>query len=45
MLRERWGFQGFVLADYGASKHVGSALRAGLDFEPFLFVDFDGGEV
>jgi beta-glucosidase len=45
VLRERWGFRGFVLADYGASKHIGSALRAGLDFEPFPFVDFDGGEV
>ena len=45
VLRERWGFQGFVLADYGASKHVGSGLRAGLDFEPFPYVDFDGGEV
>ena len=45
MLRERWGFRGFVLADYGASKHVGSGLRAGLDFEPFPFLDFDGGEI
>jgi len=45
VLRKRWGFHGFVLADYGASKHVGSGLRAGLDFEPFPFVDFDGGEV
>ena len=23
---------------------IGSGLRAGLDFEPFPFVDFDGGE-
>jgi beta-glucosidase len=45
VLRKRWGFDGFVLADYGASKHIGSGLRAGLDFEPFPFVDFDGGEV
>jgi beta-glucosidase len=44
ILRKRWGFKGFVLADYGASKHVGSALRAGLDFEPFPFIDYDGGE-
>jgi beta-glucosidase len=44
VLRQRWGFRGFVLADYGASKRVGSALRAGLDFEPFPYVDFDGGE-
>jgi beta-glucosidase len=45
VLRKRWGFGEFVLADYGASKHVGSGLRAGLDFEPFPFIDFDGGEV
>jgi len=44
ILRQDWGFKGFVLADYGASKHVGTGLRAGLDFEPFPYVDFDGGE-
>jgi beta-glucosidase len=44
VLRKRWGFKGFVLADYGASKRVGSGLAAGLDFEPYPFVDFDGGE-
>jgi beta-glucosidase len=44
VLRKRWGFKGFVLADYGASKRIGGALRAGLDFEPFPYVDFDGGE-
>jgi beta-glucosidase len=44
VLRQRWGFKGFVLADYGASKHIGSGLLAGLDFEPFPFLDFDGGE-
>jgi beta-glucosidase len=44
ILRKRWGFKGFVLADYGASKRIGSALQAGLDFEPFPYVDFDGGE-
>ena len=44
VLRRRWGFRGFVLADYGASKRIGSGLRAGLDFEPFPFVDFDDGE-
>jgi beta-glucosidase len=44
VLRQRWGFKGFVLADYGASKHIGSGLAAGLDFEPFPYVDFDGGE-
>ena len=45
VLRKRWGFRGFVVADYGASKHVGSGLRAGLDFEPFPYIDYDGGEV
>jgi beta-glucosidase len=44
VLRGRWGFKGFVLADYGASKRIGSGLLAGLDFEPFPFVDFDEGE-
>jgi beta-glucosidase len=44
VLRRSWGFRGFVLADYGASKHIGSGLRAGLDFEPFPFLDSDGGE-
>jgi beta-glucosidase len=44
VLRRRWGFRGFVLADYTASKRVGSGLRAGLDFEPFPFFDSDGGE-
>ncbi len=44
ILRHRWGFRGFVLADYGASKHIGSGLLSGLDFEPFPFFDSDGGE-
>ena len=34
-----------MLADYGASKHIGKGLRAGLDFEPWPYVDLDGGEV
>ena len=44
ILRREWGFKGFVLADYAASKRVHTGLRAGLDFEPFPFVDADGGE-
>jgi beta-glucosidase len=44
VLRREWGFQGFVLADYGASKRVATGLRAGLDFEPWPFVDLDGGQ-
>lgn len=44
ILRRDWGFKGFVLADYGASKRVDTGLRAGLDYEPFPFTDLDGGE-
>ena len=44
ILRRDWGFKGFVLADYGASKTVAGGLAAGLDFEPWPFVDSDGGE-
>ena len=44
ILRREWGFKGFVLADYAASKQVGSGLRAGLDFEPWPFANTDGGE-
>ena len=44
ILRRDWGFRGFVLADYGASKRVDSGLRGGLDFEPWPIVDLDGGE-
>jgi beta-glucosidase len=44
ILRREWGFRWFVLADYGASKHVDTGLRAGLEFEPWPFLDFDGGE-
>ncbi len=44
ILRRDWGFKGFVLADYAASKQVGTGLRAGLDFEPWPFANTDGGE-
>src|SRR3954470_3334005 len=37
ILRADWGFKGFVLADYGASKKIDTGLRAGLDYEPFPF--------
>ena len=42
---ERWGFRG-LRAGRLRRRRSGSAaaLRAGLDFEPFPFVDFDGGE-
>jgi beta-glucosidase len=44
ILRRDWGFKGLVLADYGASKTVAGGLAAGLDYEPWPFVDSDGGE-
>jgi beta-glucosidase len=35
VLRNEWGFRGFVLSDYGAARNTGTSLRNGLDFEPF----------
>jgi beta-glucosidase len=35
ILEKEWGFQGMVLADYGAAHEAGPSLRGGLDFEPW----------
>lgn len=35
ILKQEWGFQGFVLADYGAAKSTADSLNNGLDFEPW----------
>ncbi|TMM43073.1 MAG: beta-glucosidase [Actinobacteria bacterium] len=35
ILRNRWGFTGFVVSDYGANHSAGPALQAGLDIEFF----------
>jgi beta-glucosidase len=35
VLRNEWGFRGFVLSDYGAARNTGASLGNGLDFEPF----------
>jgi beta-glucosidase len=35
ILEQEWGFQGMVLADYGAAHDAGASLRGGLDFEPW----------
>ena len=35
VLREDWGFKGFVLADYGAAKTTAPSLNNGLDFDPW----------
>lgn len=35
VLRQEWGFKGFVLADYGAAHMAAPSLNNGLDFEPW----------
>ncbi|GAC1321266.1 MAG: glycoside hydrolase family 3 C-terminal domain-containing protein [Thermoleophilaceae bacterium] len=35
ILKREWGFQGYVLADYGAAHDTRASLAGGLDFEPF----------
>jgi beta-glucosidase len=35
ILRQQWGFRGFVLSDYGASKDTVRDMNRGLDFVPF----------
>jgi beta-glucosidase len=35
ILKQQWGFPGFVLSDYGASHDTVSSLQNGLDFEPW----------
>ena len=35
VLKKDWGFKGFVLADYGATRDTVAGLNAGLDFEPW----------
>ena len=35
ILKRDWGFQGYVLADYGAAKNTADSLVNGLDFDPW----------
>jgi beta-glucosidase len=35
VLRDEWGFDGFVVADYGGVHDTGRSIRNGLDFEPW----------
>ena len=42
VLQQQWGFQGYVLSDYGAAHDTGTSLSAGLDFEPWPGVDVYG---
>jgi len=41
ILRSRWGFDGFVVSDYGANHSTNAALEAGMDIE-FLSTFFSG---
>jgi beta-glucosidase len=45
ILRRQWGFQGYVMADYGAVHHAGTSLAAGLDFEPWPGVLYGPAQV
>jgi beta-glucosidase len=35
ILKQEWGFKGFVLSDYGAAHDTVASLQNGLDFEPW----------
>jgi beta-glucosidase len=35
ILRDEWGFRGYVLADYGAAHDTIGSMKGGLDFEPW----------
>jgi len=35
VLRGQWGFDGYVVADYGAAHNVLASMNGGLDFEPW----------
>ena len=35
ILRSQWGFDGYVIADYGAAHDTIASLNGGLDFEPW----------
>lgn len=45
ILRKQWGFEGIVLADYGAAKDTVSGLNNGLDFEPWPGLTYDPKEI
>lgn len=35
VLKGEWGFRGYTIADYGATRRTGASLSNGLDFEPW----------
>jgi beta-glucosidase len=45
VLRDDWGFKGFVLADYGAAKTTAPSLNNGLDFDPWPGISYSPASV
>ncbi len=45
ILRGQWGFNGYVLADYGAAHNTLASLRNGLDFEPWPPAAYQPAEI
>ena len=45
ILKHEWGFQGFVLSDYGAAHNTVASLNGGLDFEPWPGVAYRSSAV
>jgi beta-glucosidase len=45
ILKQQWGFKGFVLSDYGAAHNTIASLQGGLDFEPWPGAAYGPGPV
>jgi beta-glucosidase len=45
ILKRDWGFDGYVLADYGAAHNTATDLENGLDFEPWPGIAFGPAQV
>jgi beta-glucosidase len=45
ILKQQWGFKGFVLSDYGAAHNTVASLQGGLDFEPWPGAVYGPGPV
>jgi beta-glucosidase len=45
ILKQQWGFKGFVLSDYGAAHDTIASLQNGLDFEPWPAVAYSPAPV
>ena len=43
ILKQQWGFKGFVLSDYGAAHDTIASLQNGLDFEPWPGATYGSG--